>query len=650
MTIRGGNLDSQIVRFSPHQNSIIGKNYAGKSAIVDMIRFALDEIPPTDTDEHVTLVKRLTGILTEGGCVNIYIKPLDNRIIALSRVLSTTYGNLDGRPDVFMLIDERFEKQTDLALEEVFRIETYPQGEVVKIKDRVSEQMRIIDALGKINEVISIIKNEETNGETTLLGKIVRNGEKILTLSERIEILIEDVRDIEDLENEIAELEKLIDAKVFEELKGWANIKGKLKSFIRSFNEILELSETTKEKTLTEMEDGAEIYSVMPKDFNPNEDSIDDFEKYITTVYQQALIQFANDLDEKFEALKNINEKLIDLEKIRQERYDQAASDIREIADDEAEDVHDVLVERFTNKQEKLAYLLERKEDLEKRQTEIEEAKKARSILIEEFGDIRREITNRRREIVELITGGLAENVTADLIEEGDYSDYFQLLEDIAKDITSRDNKIQNKNQQLQKVVQNIKPLQLVEIIRGNNANRLIDASGVTDNTARIFMSMGERNLHRLETCIVNDKFIILFKKEGDENFTAIDEGLSGGEQALALICVAMIPKEMPLVIDQPEDELGPALITHELVEQVRAIKSLRQLIFVTHVANIPVLGDSEQVVYIQQYIKDGMKFSVIECEGSLDDLKIVDKLLELDGGEGAFKKRADRYSPLLNI
>ncbi len=127
--------------------------------------------------------------------------------------------------------------------------------------------------------------------------------------------------------------------------------------------------------------------------------------------------------------------------------------------------------------------------------------------------------------------------------------------------------------------------------------------------------------------------------------FTAVTSGLSGGEQALALISVAMIPKELPLIIDQPEDELGPALITGELVEQIRKVKMQRQLIFVTHVANIPVLGDSEQILHVVQQVREGEKRSSIDCHGSLEDSNVIQGLLELDGGKVAFEKRKARYT-----
>ena len=52
-----------------------------------------------------------------------------------------------------------------------------------------------------------------------------------------------------------------------------------------------------------------------------------------------------------------------------------------------------------------------------------------------------------------------------------------------------------------------------------------------------------------------------------------------------------------PLIIDQPEDDLDNSFIFQVLVKNIARIKPLRQLVFVTHNANIPVLGDAEQIV-----------------------------------------------------
>ena len=51
-----------------------------------------------------------------------------------------------------------------------------------------------------------------------------------------------------------------------------------------------------------------------------------------------------------------------------------------------------------------------------------------------------------------------------------------------------------------------------------------------------------------------------------------------------------------PLLLDQPEDDLDNELIYELIVQQLRETKSRRQVIVVTHNANIVVNGDAEMV------------------------------------------------------
>ncbi len=58
------------------------------------------------------------------------------------------------------------------------------------------------------------------------------------------------------------------------------------------------------------------------------------------------------------------------------------------------------------------------------------------------------------------------------------------------------------------------------------------------------------------------------------------------------MLTIAMLAESnIPLVIDQPEDDLDNAFIFSAVVRVLRAIKEKRQVILVTHNANIAVLG-----------------------------------------------------------
>ena len=73
---------------------------------------------------------------------------------------------------------------------------------------------------------------------------------------------------------------------------------------------------------------------------------------------------------------------------------------------------------------------------------------------------------------------------------------------------------------------------------------------------------------------------------------------LSDGQRHTILLTIAMLAESnVPLVIDQPEDDLDNAFIFSSIVATLRAIKEKRQVILVTHNANIAVLGDSELIL-----------------------------------------------------
>jgi hypothetical protein len=97
-----------------------------------------------------------------------------------------------------------------------------------------------------------------------------------------------------------------------------------------------------------------------------------------------------------------------------------------------------------------------------------------------------------------------------------------------------------------------------------------------------------------------------------------------------------------PLIIDQPEDDLDNAFISSTVVMTLRAIKEKRQVIIVTHNANIAVLGDSEFLLPMYRENDCGKA----KDRGSIDSaatLLAVQNILE--GGPEAFLRRKAGHS-----
>jgi DNA repair ATPase RecN len=81
-----------------------------------------------------------------------------------------------------------------------------------------------------------------------------------------------------------------------------------------------------------------------------------------------------------------------------------------------------------------------------------------------------------------------------------------------------------------------------------------------------------------------------------------------GQQQSVLLALMLSSDSGAPLLIDQPEDNLDGEFIYRSLVPVLRQAKERRQIIIVTHNANIAVLGDAEQIIVLKSNSERGMR------------------------------------------
>lgn len=95
-----------------------------------------------------------------------------------------------------------------------------------------------------------------------------------------------------------------------------------------------------------------------------------------------------------------------------------------------------------------------------------------------------------------------------------------------------------------------------------------------------------------------------------------------------------------PIIFDQPEDDLDNEFIVNNLIDLFKKLKKYRQVIIVTHNANLVVNADAEQVIVANN---DRGKLSYIA--GSLENLEVNKKICDiLEGGKIAFENRERKY------
>ena len=115
------------------------------------------------------------------------------------------------------------------------------------------------------------------------------------------------------------------------------------------------------------------------------------------------------------------------------------------------------------------------------------------------------------------------------------------------------------------------------------------------------------------------------------------------GTLPAAILHVVLLENKDPLIIDQPEDNLDNSFIAEDLIAAIRENKIKRQYIFATHNANIPVFGDAELIVSMEE--NEGMGIISDGGIGSIDTDTVKDHVVRiLEGGETAFRMREEKY------
>jgi hypothetical protein len=120
---------------------------------------------------------------------------------------------------------------------------------------------------------------------------------------------------------------------------------------------------------------------------------------------------------------------------------------------------------------------------------------------------------------------------------------------------------------------------------------------------------------------------------------------LSPGERGtLLLVFYLLIDKgDIPLIIDQPEENLDNQTVFELLVPCIKEAKERRQIIMVTHNPNLAVVCDAEQIVGAQLDKQNNNKMTYIS--GAIEN-PVINKFIVdiLEGTRPAFNNRDAKY------
>lgn len=589
----GGKLDNINVHFSKELNTIIGIRGSGKSSILETLRYGLDLKADTDNDYKESLVKY---IMDSGGTIKIGLIDSSNREYILTKYLEDDKAyitDIDG-------------KHLDISLESIINNPLYFGQKDLSMRAPGYEFNLLSKLIGK--------KAKDVN------EKLKDNSEEIKQKIEQIIKIHEYPDKINELKTGINDIKMKLD--VYEE-KGIAEKLDKQKQFEDEtlyFEQICNLIKSVSD----ELENSLKI-----NDFELLKDKSGYSSRYNSKTFELVNKSIEN-IIELYLGLNDIHQKILsELKKIQIEQKN--FIDCKESLRDEFASIKREIDIESLNPDTFLKYSKKNKDALEQlRAYELEVQKK--NTLESSLGDLiryRKELAHERfrlyKKEIEKINDS-QEQLQIKIVLKGNKQEFMSKIKEIGQGTGIRSNKYEEISEEFSDFVA------IMDDILLNESEKIkkIISDGDYDKYV-------EKLEGKLKECIeyeVPDKVDILYHGKNLEQHSI-------GQRASAIVLFILTQKDNDIIIiDQPEDDLDNKVIYDELIKTLKEKKSDIQFIFVTHNANIPVLGDSEKVI-VTEFKDDNI---ILESDG-IDCPYIQKKIIKImEGGEDAFEKRNTIY------
>ncbi len=616
--------DPSIINFNPQLTTIIGGRGTGKSGILRMIRNSLDKVEELDNHEdilkdHSEFCCKNTGDL---GVFTSQTKTSMKIVDGESNYILNFDFN-DGKPKYDLTVVYSNGESTVIQPSEIksflerLNINLFSQKQIYEIAKRPDALRTFIDSsipdleskMHRLNtlknnyriNLSKILEYEDTLSKKSSLEVELKKFEIII---EKIDIPI--VIEILDNDKKFTEENKTFQTLLqsicmkIELLQGVLNtnvdllnkeqfreeyeeeitqINANIQGYISSHNEIL-IHEI---KSLTDFKDTlVHNFSVT----GWNKDLLEHKAKLETKQREQGDIKLL------LAQRKDISEKI--------ERINKELEDLKEIAE--------LLLNLQYENQQNLSSILE----------------------------IRKEIRNLRQTFINKVLGDnhlLKGNVKA----YRDFKHYEQKLREYLVKPTGFDSDFDKIIEYLKAGNTPDKLKELVEVFKNISIDNPIGLSG---RFTSFIKKIDKSKIEYLSVFLPEDEVVMLYKTNEAGDFKPLSNA-SAGQKTSAILTLILSIGDSPLILDQPEDDLDNSLIYSLIVDRIIKSKSNRQIIIVTHNANIPVNADSDLVNVMDS---DILTFKPKNSD-SIDNHDIKESICSImEGGISAFRSRALKY------
>nr|WP_321452593.1 AAA family ATPase [uncultured Carboxylicivirga sp.] len=636
---KAGNGNPLISKFNPWLSSIIGGRGSGKSTIVNYLRIALDRVDemPTEVQNEFNKFfkvgkKGVSGMLRDNTKIEVEI--FNNGILQTIKWENNvhTLKTMNSETNMWS------EPMAVTNIKELFPIQIFNQKELYSLTNNPSKLIDLIDS-----QFDKLKWNEE---KKQLLDVWLSKRAKQRQLNKSIEEEKNLKAQIDSTANKI----KLYESSEFKDTLNNYNQLNSLNEFFNNTNsKIVNLSSQIEnlKASLSNIEVPDKIKDLV----------VDDSFAFIEGL-NVALTAFEQKISEAIELIAPYKPNL--LEQIQSlswhEKYKEAKSAYDAIIDKIKEfgnESYEVLIQRQSSLKGKMALIQNQKNELEELKTELTK-------LYSEIISKEKELRIKRQEIINKwkeTDNGEDPFLTIELQTMGDTeqanSSFRKLMRkegnEFANNIYTIDYESETSSGIISEIIEEeeskrwdkrlevvAKFIQATESDKKGFDLRLVrHVKWLKDNTPE--------DIDRLIVWTPEDRLVLKFKKQGKS--VDIQSG-SAGERTAGMLGLLIALNNMPLIIDQPEDDLDTRLISKFVVPSFKNLKQNRQLILVTHNPNIAVNANSDNIIHMS--FNNGQ--IVVSDNDALQERDIRNAVCEvMEGGKTALNSRYYRISKALN-
>jgi ABC-type lipoprotein export system ATPase subunit len=615
LQVKGGFLDGVRVAFDDNLNCVIGGRGTGKTTVMEILRWALDQMPDQRTSPILRRnIEKLVQANLGTGVVEVEIQT-DSGLRYLVR---RGYG---GAAMVMNSAGEPVE--IDIGRGTIFSAEVYSQSQIEEIANDPLFQLKLIDKfiadeVKEIEGTLDICVRElGVNG-----GEILKVRGEVAALKEKVSVLPEITEKLKTYKLEEGDEQGQVLRKAGEEKALRDRERRALERLRALFGETAErLREVVSglPGTLDESMDKAMLDGPNGETFRRIRDLVENAGRDI----RQRVDDAARVAEETNGALGERATEVSALH-LKQEKAYQDLLELRDKEKDQATE-RDKLLRRQSELQEE-------QKRLEKRRDDLHEKERARATMLRRLSDLKDARFRQRMAVAQKLTSQLGPTIQVQIEQYGNTDAYRDILLDVMKGAGFKYTQI------VEHAVERIPPHELAATVQRGDVQALADHLEVdADRANRFLLQLKDKPaVFAVEVVDLHDRPTIRLQDGVDYKDATV---LSTGQKCTTILPILLLESASPLLIDQPEDNLDNAFIYETVVKSVRGVRGKRQLIFVTHNPNIPVLGDAQRVVVLQS---DGRMASV-KAIGSVDEVKDEIETV-LEGGREAFRRRKERY------